>query len=134
MTDRRANYALVTFMEHLGAAESQLDVEWAKFVGDRTTELTFEVPTGDPTDGYLQLQAYDVGTYGHDILLNGQSVSGFDIPPAQGWQSWMDTITGAALQAGENTIRVVREEGSNDSFVVGNVVVNWREPVTEEAI
>ena len=50
MTDRRANYALVTFMEHLGEAESRLDVEWAEFVGDETTEATFEVPTDDPTD------------------------------------------------------------------------------------
>ena len=128
MTDRRANYALVTFMEHLGEAESRLDVEWAEFVGDRTTEHTFEVPTDDATDAYLQLQAYDVSTYGHDIVLNGESLSGFDIPPAQGWQSWMDAITGAALREGENTLRFVREEGSNDSFVVGTVVVNWREP------
>lgn len=128
MTDRRANYALVTFMEHLGKMESRLDVEWAEFVGDETTERTFEVLTDDPTDAYLQLQAYDVGTYGHDIVLNGQSISGFDIPPAQGWQSWMDAITGVTLQEGENTIQVVREEGSTDSFVVGNVVVNWREP------
>jgi hypothetical protein len=128
MTDRRANYALVTFMEHLGEMESQLDVEWAEFVGDRTTELTFEVSTDDPSDAYLQLQAYDVGTYGHDIRLNEQSLSGFDIPPSQGWQSWMDTITGTALQEGENTLQFVREADSNDSFVVGNVVVNWREP------
>jgi hypothetical protein len=128
MTDRRANYALVTFMEHLGEAESRLDVDWAEFVGDSTTERTFEVPTDDATDAYLQLQAYDVGTYGHDIVLNGESMSGFDIPPAQGWQSWMDAITGAALREGENTIRFVREEGSTDSFVVGTVVINWKEP------
>ena len=128
MTDRRANYALVTFMEHLGEMESQLDVEWAEFVGNRTTELTFEVSTDDPSDAYLQLQAYDVGTYGHDVLLNGQSLSGFDIPPGQGWQSWMDAITGTALQGGENTLQFVREADSTDSFVVGNVVVNWREP------
>ena len=129
MTDRRANYALVTFMEHLGEAESRLDVEWAEFMGDRTTERTFEVPTDDATDAYLQLQAYDVGTYGHEIELNGQPLSGFDIPPAQGWQSWMDAITGVDLREGENTIQFTREEGSNDSFVVGTVVVNWKEPV-----
>ena len=128
MTDRRANYALVTFMEHLGEAESRLDDDWAEFVGDETTEATFEVPTDDATDAYLQLQAYDVSTYGHDIVLNGESMSGFDIPPAQGWQSWMDAITGAALREGENTIRFVREEGSTDSFVVGTVVINWKEP------
>jgi len=128
MTDRRANYALVTFMEHLGQAESHLDVEWAEFVGDETSERTFEVPTDDPTDAYLHLQAYDVETYGHEIILNGESLSGFDIPPAQGWQSWMDDITGAALREGVNTLRFVQEDESNDSFVVGNVVVNWKEP------
>ena len=96
--------------------------------------VTFSLPhddlpaTDDVTDAYVQLQAYDVGTYGHDIRLNEQSLSGFDIPPSQGWQSWMDTITGTALQEGENTLQFVREADSNDSFVVGNVVVNWREP------
>lgn len=125
---RRANYALVEFGEHLGPDASALSVEWAEFVGNRTTEREFHVPTADPTDAYLQLQAYDVGTFDHDILVNGEPLSGFDVPPASGWQCWMDAVTGTDLVEGENTIQFRRDEGSRDSFVVGTVTVHWREP------
>ncbi|QLD86220.1 hypothetical protein HWV23_10965 [Natronomonas halophila] len=125
---RRANYALVHFSEQLGPNESALDVPWAEYTGDETTEHTFEVPA-EPSDAYLELQAYEVGAFGHEIYLNGEPVTGFDIPPADGWQYWMDAVTGAELTPGENTIRVAREDGSRDNFAVGNVVVNWKEPV-----
>lgn len=125
---RRANYALVEFGEHLGPDASTLDVEWAEFVGNRTTESTFRVPTSDPTEGYLQLQAYEVSTFGHDILLNGEPLSGFDIPPESGWQYWMDAVTGTDLVEGENTVQFRRDKGSKDSFVVGTVTIHWKEP------
>lgn len=131
MTDarRRANYALVAFGEHLGPDSSALDVEWAEFVGNRSSERSFDVPTADATDAYLELQAYDVGTFGHDILINGEPLSGFDLPPASGWQHWMDTVTGTELVAGENTVEFRRDQDSPDSFVVGTVTVHWREPL-----
>lgn len=47
---RRANYALLDSMEFLGGDADALDVPWATFAGDRTSELTFTVPTDDPTD------------------------------------------------------------------------------------
>lgn len=127
MADRRPNYALLTFQEHLGSDEARLDVPWAEFVGNHSAQRRFEVPGEDPTDGYVELQVYDVGEWNHEITINGEPLTGFDIPEATGWQYWMDAITGASLQAGENTLQVHRSEGTLDSFVVGTVIVNWRE-------
>jgi hypothetical protein len=129
MTDRRANYALIDIREHLGADKEALDVPWAEFVGDETTEYSFTVPSEDVTDAYVELQAYDVGAYGHEIVVNGDRLSGFDVPPNEGWQYWMDSVTGAHLVEGENTIHVARDVDTRDEFVVGTVTVHWREPV-----
>lgn len=126
---RRANHVLLNFGEHLGPSGDLLDVGWAEFVGDETSEQTFEVPTADADDDYLQLQAYDVGEYGHEVVVNGEPLSGFDLPPHNGWQTWMDALTGAELREGENTLRVRRDEGTTDAFVVGAVAVNWTEPL-----
>lgn len=128
---RRANYALVEFNEHLGEDARALDVPWAEFAGNRSSVRRFSVPTDDPTDAYFTVQAFDVGVFGHDVVINGEPVSGFDVPPAEGWQLWMDTITGTDLVEGENTIRVVRDRDSDDGFVVGTVAVHWKEPVPE---
>jgi hypothetical protein len=125
----RSNYALVEFSEHLGEDPDDLDVPWAEFVGDETEAHEFTVPVADAVDAYVTVQALDVGTYGHEIVVNGESLSGFDIPPAEGWQCWMDVLTGADLAEGENTIRVRRDDETDDSFVVGTLRVTWREPV-----
>jgi len=128
MGDRRANYAVVPFQQHLGQNAESLAVPWAEFVGDRTDAHEFTVPTDDAVDPYLELQAYDVEEYGHEIRVNGRSLSGFDIPPAEGWQHWMDTISGVDLTEGDNTLRVVRDADTTDAFVVGVVTVHWKEP------
>jgi hypothetical protein len=125
---RRANYALVTVLEQLGPSAEALDVPWADYAGDESAVYEFDAPAG-ATDAYLEVQAYDVGTFGHEIVLNGQPLSGFDVPPAEGWQYWMDVVTEQELQAGTNTLRVRRDTTTRDAFAVGNVVVNWREPV-----
>jgi len=75
------------------------------------------------------LQAYDVQAYGHEIVVNGDSLSGFDVPPNDGWQYWMDTLSGANLVADENEIEIHRDPSTLDEFVVGTVTVHWREPV-----
>ncbi|MDS0300695.1 hypothetical protein NDI76_18255 [Halogeometricum sp. S1BR25-6] len=130
MADRhRANYALLPVLEQLGPNEGALDVPWATFAGDRTSEYEFTVPTERTADPYVELQAYDVGTYGHEILLNGDSLAGFDVPPAEGWQFWMDTVSGSELREGVNTVRIRRDASEDDSFAVGNVVVHWKEPI-----
>ncbi len=126
----RANYALVEFSEHLGATSQGMDVPWAEFVGDRSSEKGFTVPVAAARDAYVTVQALDVGEYGHEIHINGESLSGFDLPPNQGWQCWMDVVTGTELVEGTNTIQIVRDEETPDDFVIGTVRVNWREPVT----
>jgi hypothetical protein len=122
----RADYALVTVLEHLGTDPDGLHADWADFVGDASTVHTFEVETTTPTDAYVELQAYDVGSFGHEILINGEPLTGFDVPPARGWQQWMDAVTGASLHEGENTVQVVYG-GERDEFAVGTAVVHWRD-------
>jgi hypothetical protein len=123
----RSDYALLSVLEHLGADPGALNLDWAEFVGDESTVQRFEVGTRDPTDAYIELQAYDVGAFGHEILVNGEPLSGFDLPPAEGWQLWMDAVTGAGLREGENTVQVVRDPDSGDEFAVGNLIVHWRQ-------
>ena len=129
MTTHRADYATVELQEHFGQNGESLSVPWAEFVGDEGEEHTFTVPTDDAVDPYLELQAYDVEEFGHEIRINGVALSGFDIPPADGWQHWMDTLSGVSLAEGENRIRIQRDTGTTDAFVVGVAVVHWREPV-----
>jgi hypothetical protein len=128
-TPMRANYALISVQEHLGVDPDILAVPWAEFVGNRSTEYTFTVPSGSVVDPYVELQVFDIDAYNHEILINGDALSGFDIPPASGWQYWMDTITGATLVEGENVLRFARDSSTEDDFVVGAVTVHWREPI-----
>lgn len=127
----RANYALVYVGAQLGPEKDALEVDWAEFVGDKSPVFEFDVPTADTIDAYLTLQAFDVGAFGHQVLINDESLGGFDIPPNEGWQYWMDALTEVALEEGTNTIQIVRDTDTDDSFVVGNVTVHWREPIRE---
>ncbi|MFC6863124.1 hypothetical protein ACFQGE_06570 [Halomicroarcula sp. GCM10025817] len=125
----RANYARCAFQQHLGPSADSLDVPWAEFTGDASDERIFEVPTADPRDAYVEMQVFDVGDYGHDILVNGAALSGFDIATGDRWQYWMDTLAVDHLREGENTLQFRRNTDGDDAFVVGTVIVNWREPV-----
>jgi hypothetical protein len=125
----RANYAVLSVLEQLGPSSDGLDVPWADFAGNRSSKQEFVVPTDDPIDPYLEIQVFDVGTFGHEILVDGDPLTGFDMPPGEGWQYWMDTITDRRLIAGDNTLQIRRDKSTDDSFAVGTVVVNWKEPV-----
>jgi hypothetical protein len=125
----RANYALLPILEHLGPTEDSLSVDWAEFVGERTTRHEFTVPVADVRDVYVELQVYEVGDFGHEIVLNGDPLTGFDIPPGDGWQYWMDSLGEASLQTGTNSLQILRDRSGDDAFAVGNAVVNWRDPV-----
>ncbi|MFC7204630.1 hypothetical protein ACFQJC_14010 [Haloferax namakaokahaiae] len=125
----RANYATVFLGSHLHPDGQSLDVEWATDCGDETEAFEFDVPTDDPREPYIGIQAFDVGEYGHEIRINGESLSGFDIPPNEGWQYWVDTITGAELVGGTNTLEVVRDAEGDDAFAIGTVTIHWKEPV-----
>ncbi|RMB23671.1 hypothetical protein ATH50_0895 [Haloplanus aerogenes] len=107
----------------------ELDLDWATNVGDETELHEFDVPTDDATDGYVGIQAFDVGEYGHEILVNGEPMSGFDIPPNDGWQYWVDTFgDSVGLVEGANTLQIVRDTDTRDAFAVGTVTVHWKEP------
>lgn len=121
-----ADYATVSVQELFGPEEDALDLPWATFVGDHGKTHAFDVPAADPTDSYLEVQAFDVAEYGHEIMLNDEPLSGFDIPPGEGWQYWMDTISGSPLRSGENHLRIERDATTDDAFAVGTVVVHWR--------
>ena len=75
------------------------------------------------------MQVFDVEDFNHEIVVNGEPLSGFDIAPGEGWQLWMDTIAPEQLHLGENTIQFRRNTDSADAFVVGSVTVHWTEPV-----
>lgn len=129
MTESRANYALLTVQAELGPAEGRLDLPWATYVNNTTDAYAFEVPTDGPREPYVALQAYDVGEFGHELLINGDPLTGFDLPPASGWQYWMDALTGPALHEGENTFRIRRDRDGDDAFAVGTVTIHWKEPI-----
>jgi hypothetical protein len=107
----------------------ELDLDWADNVGDETGAYEFDVPTANATDGYVGIQAFDVGEYGHEILINGEPMSGFDIPPNDGWQYWVDTFGDrVSLTEGRNSLRIARDTDTSDAFAVGTVTVHWKEP------
>ncbi|ELZ94820.1 hypothetical protein C440_07087 [Haloferax mucosum ATCC BAA-1512] len=122
-----ANYATVFIGSHLHPTTETLALDWADDVGDETDAFEFEVPTDEPREPYIGIQAFDVGEYEHEIKINGESLSGFDIPPNDGWQYWVDTITGADLVEGTNTIQIVRDDSGYDAFAVGTVTIHWKE-------
>jgi hypothetical protein len=124
----RANYATLYMGVQLAPEGRALDLDWATNVGDLTEAYEFEVPTDDAEDAYVGLQAFDVGDYGHEIEVNDEALTGFDIPPNEGWQYWMDTLTGVELHAGTNTVRIRRDADSRDAFAVGTVAIHWKEP------
>ncbi|MFB6108005.1 MAG: hypothetical protein ABEJ82_04075 [Haloplanus sp.] len=127
----RANYATIYVGARLGPAVNSLDLDWAVDAGDETDEYEFHVPTPAATDGYVGIQAFDVEEYGHEIYVNGDPMSGFDIPPNDGWQYWVDTLTGVSLHEGANHLRIARDTDTDDSFAVGTVTVHWKEPIEE---
>lgn len=125
----RANYTTVYVGAQLAPEGRALDLDWATNAGDETESFEFTVPTDDATDAYIGLQAFDVAEYGHEILVNGESLGGFDIPPNDGWQYWVDTLSGATLHEGTNTIQFRRNTDGRDAFAVGTVTIHWKEPV-----
>jgi hypothetical protein len=128
----RANYAVVYVGAQLGPEGRSLGLDWAEQVGDETAVYEFEVPTDDTHEPFVGLQAFDVGSYGHEIEINGETLSGFDIPPSDGWQYWVDSLTGAALHEGTNTIRIRRDRDADDTFAIGTVRIHWKEAVETE--
>ncbi|MFB6079672.1 MAG: hypothetical protein ABEJ81_01535 [Haloferacaceae archaeon] len=125
---RRANYATIYVGAQLSPDGRKLNLDWATDAGDETATHAFDVPTDDPTEPCVGIQAFDVGEYGHEIYVNDEPLSGFDIPPSDGWQYWVDTVTGASLREGSNRLRITRDPETRDAFAIGTVIVRWKEP------
>jgi hypothetical protein len=128
----RANYAVVYVGAQFGPEDRSLGLDWAEQVGDETAVYEFEVPTDDTHEPFVGLQAFDVGSYGHEIEINGETLSGFDIPPNEGWQYWVDSLTDTSLHAGTNTIRIRRDPDADDAFAIGTVRIHWKEAIASE--
>jgi len=124
----RSDFRLVVFNEHLGDKAGDIKAGWANFVGNQTTIRNFYIDGYPTNEAYLILQAYDIHKSGHKILINGQDLGGFDIPPDPGkWQTWMDRIDTTKLKKGNNTIQIVRDASTGDNFIVCMVIIHWRE-------
>jgi hypothetical protein len=94
------------------------------------TKFPVEVGNGKVVDdGYLLVTVRSVDSDKHRIRINGQELSGFDIPLPPGntnaWFTYMDRIQPGVLKPGTNTLQIVRS--ANDNFVIRDVVVHWRE-------
>ena len=79
-------------------------------------------------DPYLECLVFNVSAYDHEIRVNDDALTGFDIPPADGWQYWMDPITVANLVEDTNTLRFVRDASTGDDLAISTVTVHWKEP------
>ncbi|NOK58636.1 MAG: hypothetical protein GFH27_549279n442 [Chloroflexi bacterium AL-W] len=96
------------------------------------TDFRVELASGqslaeDP--GYLLITVRSVDTASHRIQINGQDLSGFDIPEAPGdsnaWLTYMDRIQPNVLRGGTNNLQITRV--GNDNFLVKDMVIHWRE-------
>lgn len=125
-----SDYAIIFFGEHLGDNMDDLIVPWANFVGNQSTQLAFGIDGQPVGQGYMLVQALHVGVFSHEILLNKIALPGPVLPQHDGWQTWMITIDEQILKQGRNTIQIVRDANTGDDFVIGNVVVHWRELYT----
>ena len=110
---------------------ARADFNWIPFnhtFTEDAPQLTVEFPIeGTPIDdGYLLITAHNVTHQDHQIFINNQELSGFDIAMhSSGWQTWMDRIPAGVLQSGTNSIMVVRT--FDDDFTTKDIVVHWRE-------
>jgi hypothetical protein len=123
----RSDFAVIRFGEHLGDRLTDLHVPWAVYVGNQSTVKSFTVDAAPIGDAYLLIQALGVSEFSHKVLINGAEVGGFNLPPSRDWQTWMVIVNERFLKRGSNTIQVVRDATTPDDFVIGAVVVHWRE-------
>ena len=126
----RANFAVVTFLAHLGNVESDLDAaDIYTFVGNQTPVKDFRIERKPVGKGYITLQLCNVHSPDHRIKINGQDLSAKDLPlNAEHWFAWFDIIDAGILKQGDNTIQIV-QASRGDNFLIGSAIINWREEV-----
>ena len=128
-----SDFTTIYFGEHLGPNETGLNASWAAFVGNQSSQKAFTVDNPPANEAYMLVQTLDVGVFSHKIYINGMELQGYQIPDHQGWSTWMVGLGEGTLKHGTNTIQVVRDKTSDDSFVIGYVVIHWREIISSQA-
>ena len=123
----RSDFTMIHFSEHLGSNEVDLNAPWARFVGNQSTLKTFNVDNRPTGEAYLLIQTLKVGVFSHKIIINGTELSGYNLPQHDGWTVWMAGIDEGILKHGANTLQIIRDTSAQDNFVVGYVVIHWRE-------
>lgn len=122
-----SDFTMLYFGEHLGPNEADLPVQRAAFVGNQTSAKHFTVDNQPATEAYMLLQTLHVGVFSHRILINGQALEGYQLPQHQGWATWMVGIPDGILRHGANTLQILRDTDTDDSFAVAHVAIHWRE-------
>jgi hypothetical protein len=95
------------------------------------TDFPVELSAGQSVvdEGYLLITVRNVDSDNHRIQINGQDLSGFDIPVAPGnsstWFTYMDRIQPDVLHGGTNNIQITKV--GQDGFSVKDLVIHWRE-------
>jgi hypothetical protein len=130
----RSDFRIIRFNERLGDRRppSNFNPGSSHYAGQETSEKRFEVDREPVGDGYLVIQVYGVDFRTHRVLVNGEDLPQFDIASQQPgrpvWETWLDPIEEGILRRGRNTIRIMHGSTPQpDNFIVGNVVVHWRE-------
>ncbi len=122
-----SDFTIIPFGEHLGSNEADLHAPWAAFVGNQTSLKTFNVDNRLTGEAYLLIQTLHVGVFTHHIYINDTKLNGYHLPQHEGWSTWMVGLRDGVLKHGANTLQIMRDLQSDDSFVVGHVVIHWRE-------
>lgn len=123
----RSDFTIVHFSEQLGENHADLNVPWATFVGNQTSVHEFVIDNKPVHAAYMLVQLLAVGIAFHRVVVNNITLEGPSLPRHPSWQTWMVVIKPNILRQGINTLQFKRDARSDDSFVVGDVVINWRE-------
>ena len=142
----RANYEIIAFDEHLGDNESDLPLDLAirsssafifdtyTFVGSQSSLRTFNIDSLPRGGGYLTIQLLHVHKKGHRMEINGvelgkETIMGTDVRSgsAYRWHIWTTDFKTRILKQGSNNVRIFKADNSSDNFLVGTLVINWRE-------
>jgi hypothetical protein len=122
----RSDFRVLAVNAHFGEDESDIDTVLPFFGNFRSVNFNID---GNPLDGYLLLNTFDVDSDQHRIQINERHLPSSDLirkAADNRWQVRMDAIPDGVLLPGNNTLTIRRAEGS-DSFLVAEVTVHWRE-------
>lgn len=129
MPHARADFQILTFNEHLGDNQSDINTDFP-FEGQTSSVKTFHIATEPFSSGFVQYMVKHVEDLSHQILINGKELPWIDVHRTgtgrnTGLQTHTDPIPASFLKHGDNTIQFRRV--GNDNFIIYHVIVHWRE-------